>query len=131
MVEKDWVECFDEWLKSGGDERARDVEKGKDYAVGLAKDAYEHAFNQAKLNFRLEMDTHLRIILGKPNFMCVPIFTALRRMGQEIPSKAEAEQAHSILWMLNLYFEHGDAWSEEGEKILTQALKEKQDEITP
>ena len=39
-------------------------------------------------------------------------------MGQDIPRKAEEEQAAVLYWMLSLYLEHGNIWREEGQKIL-------------
>jgi hypothetical protein len=42
------------------------------------------------------------------------IAEALRMEGQEIPRKAEAEQAHALHWCIGLALEHGDDWRKVG-----------------
>lgn len=49
-------------------------------------------------------------ILGRPNFLCSTLAEILRLDGQEIPRKAEREQAAVIHWLLNLYLRHGKDW---------------------
>lgn len=39
-----------------------------------------------------------------------PVAHALRSDGEEIPRKAEDEQAHVMHWMLGLALQHGDDW---------------------
>jgi|SoiMethySBSTD1v2_1073268.scaffolds.fasta_scaffold06035_10 hypothetical protein len=56
------------------------------------------------------LNADLLAILGRPNFACANLASALRADGREIPRKAEAEQAHVIHWMLGIYLEHGAAW---------------------
>jgi hypothetical protein len=69
-------------------------------------------------SMRIELNEHTRAILGRPNFACMRIAHQLRKMGHEIPNKAEEEQATVLWWMLNLYLKYGDKWQEEGERIL-------------
>lgn len=66
----------------------------------------------------LELTEELRWILGQPNFTCIHTANALRLLGHEIKPKIEEEQAAVIHWCLCLYLKHGDAWREEGVKIL-------------
>lgn len=63
-------------------------------------------------------DDEITWILGRPNFWCGSLADNLRRQGHDIPRKAEAEQAHVILWMLNLYFEHKENWREIAYRVL-------------
>jgi hypothetical protein len=66
----------------------------------------------------VELNDEVRWILGRPNFWCSPIASCLRKLGYEIRTKAEDEQAAVIHWMLSLYEVHGTAWREEGRKML-------------
>ncbi len=66
----------------------------------------------------IPLDDHTRDILGTMCFQCISIATALRAMGHDIPTKAEAEQAAVIHWKLNLYLAHGDKWREAGSQQL-------------
>lgn len=68
-----------------------------------------------------ELNDEIRWILGRPNFTCRDTAIILRTMGHEIKTKSEDEQAAVVHWMLCLYEEHGDAWREEGNKILKEA----------
>lgn len=72
---------------------------------------------------QIELNDETRWILGRPNFVCAPIFRALRLLGHEIPHKAEDEQAYSIWWMLNLYLEHGNKWRDVAEVELAKATE--------
>lgn len=65
-----------------------------------------------------ELNDETRWILGRPNFMLIGLAQRLRQLGHVIPTKAEAEQAACIYWMLCLYEQHGENWRAEGEKIL-------------
>lgn len=56
------------------------------------------------------LDDSLREILGRPNFACAEIAVLLRAAGQDIATKAEAEQAAVIHWMLTKYAAHGIHW---------------------
>lgn len=50
-------------------------------------------------------------ILGRPNFACASVAEAMRKkLGREIPRKAEAEQAHVIHWLLTLERDHGEKY---------------------
>ena len=57
-----------------------------------------------------ELTPDLIEILGRPNFACGEIAHAMRAGGQDIPRKAEGEQAAVIHWMLGFYLEHGPDW---------------------
>jgi hypothetical protein len=67
---------------------------------------------------QIELNEHTRAILGRPNFTCIRIANRLRQLGQDIPRKAEEEQAAVICWLLNLYLEHGKKYIEAGEAFL-------------
>ncbi|WP_049460336.1 hypothetical protein [Stenotrophomonas maltophilia] len=54
----------------------------------------------------------VREILGSPNFWCSPWANVLRMRGDEIPNKAEEEQAAVIRFMLNHYLASGADWAE-------------------
>ncbi|HEL5401698.1 TPA: hypothetical protein UOJ25_001812 [Stenotrophomonas maltophilia] len=54
----------------------------------------------------------VRDILGRPNFWCSPWANVLRMRGDEIPNKAEEEQAAVIRFMLNHYLANGADWAE-------------------
>jgi hypothetical protein len=54
----------------------------------------------------------VRDILGRPNFWCSPWANVLRMRGDEIPHKAEEEQAAVIRFMLNHYLANGTTWAE-------------------
>ena len=56
------------------------------------------------------LDDDLREILGRPNFTCARIASVLRLAGQDIATKAEAEQAAVLYWMLSSYAAHGADW---------------------
>lgn len=71
----------------------------------------------------LKPSEELLWILGQPNFACAGTANGLRAAGQEIPRKAEAEQAAVILWMLNLYLKHGEKWRAAGIEFLENAAK--------
>lgn len=56
------------------------------------------------------MNDDLIEILGRPNFGCIQFAQRLRRLGTDIQTKAEHEQAHVIHMMLSMYLKHGDGW---------------------
>ena len=66
-----------------------------------------------------ELNDETRWILGRPNFTLIRMAHRLRQLGQEIPTKAEDEQAACIYWMLCMYEQHGENWRDEVEKFLT------------
>ena len=68
----------------------------------------------------LTWDDEVKWILGRPNFTCIGLAQALRSKGHEIESKAEAEQAAVIFWMLEMYAKYGAAWRVEGPKELQE-----------
>ena len=68
--------------------------------------------------FELNDDT--KAILGRPNFMCAKLADCLRKLGHEIPTRAEEEQAHVIYWLLGKYEEHGADWREAAANELRQ-----------
>jgi len=57
-----------------------------------------------------QINEDLVTILGRPNFTCIRIAERLRQMGDDIPRKAEYEQAHVIYLLLSMYLEHGKSW---------------------
>lgn len=73
--------------------------------------------------FQVPLDDETRWILGQPCFAVHSYANWLRQQGVEIKSKAEAEQAAVIHWMLNLYLAHGPKWREEGRRLLDESLK--------
>lgn len=66
-------------------------------------------------------------ILGRPNFACHGIASALRAKGHEIRQKAEHEQAAAIHFMLGLYLEHGANWPHAAEAYFRD-LRERYDQ---
>lgn len=64
-------------------------------------------------------------ILGRPNFWCGPYAHLMRDCGQDIPRKAELEQAAVIAWMLMLYAKHGKDWREHGKQLLADMKEER------
>lgn len=50
--------------------------------------------------------------LGLMCFQTGPIAHLLRATGDDIPCKAEREQAHVLFWFLRLAIEHGEKWRE-------------------
>ncbi len=57
-------------------------------------------------------------IMGIPNFSAAQEARLMRMVGFQIPTKAEAEQAYVIHWLLTIYAEHGDQWRvKAGEQI--------------
>jgi hypothetical protein len=67
---------------------------------------------------RFELNDQVKEILGFQCFQAGPIAHQLVKLGHTIEGRAEEEQAHVIHWMLHLYFQHGDNWRTEGDKIL-------------
>ncbi|MDF2863676.1 MAG: hypothetical protein K0S02_3948 [Achromobacter mucicolens] len=59
-----------------------------------------------------ELNADLIDILGRPNFTCIRLAQLLRLSGVEIASKAEAEQATVIHYLLGFYLLHGSQWAE-------------------
>ena len=66
---------------------------------------------QEKITIQLNDET--KFILGRPNFWCGQLSRNLRKLGHDIPKKAEEEQAYVIYWMLGLYDQYGDKWRDE------------------
>ena len=64
------------------------------------------------------LNEETRFILGRPNFWCGAKAHVLRKLGHDIPKKAEEEQAYVINWMLEMYEKHGDTWRAHCEKHL-------------
>jgi len=56
------------------------------------------------------MDDDLAFILGSMCFQCITYAQMLRAAGQKIETRAEAEQAAVIYWLLGFYFKHGAGW---------------------
>lgn len=49
---------------------------------------------------------------------CGPMAHKLQAAGYPIDRKAEAEQAHVLMWMLSLYRDHGELWRVRGAQFL-------------
>ncbi|GHB33684.1 hypothetical protein GCM10007094_23100 [Pseudovibrio japonicus] len=58
------------------------------------------------------MTDELRDVLGLMIMQTCPIAHALRRGGEDIPHKTEAEQAYVLHWLIGLVLEHGEGWRE-------------------
>lgn len=71
-----------------------------------------------------EFNDDTKWILGRPNFACIQIAETLRALGQDIPSKAEEEQAAAIYWMLSMYEKYGEDWREKGHQEMLDNLNE-------
>lgn len=57
------------------------------------------------------------------SFICIqcgPIAHIFQKAGYPIPTHAEEEQAHVLLWFLALYRDHGKEWKLEGQKELNR-----------
>ena len=72
----------------------------------------------------LELTEDLTAILGRPNFSCAPIADRLRAMGQDIPKKAEHEQAAVIYFLLCHYLKDRKGWHENATQELRSAAPE-------
>ncbi len=72
-----------------------------------------------------EITPALREVLGMMCFELAPIAHGFRAAGHEIESKAEAEQAFMLHWLIPFALEHGANWRKaaavELEKVLAQA----------
>lgn len=104
-------------------EAARELLEALDHAGELRV----YADQVLALRAALEADTvevpralnaDLMQILGRMCFACGGIAEVFRRSGQDIPRKAEAEQAFVIHWLLLKYAEHGSDWMAKGEQEL-------------
>ncbi len=74
-----------------------------------------------------DLNDETRWILGRPNFWCAPIAGSLRLRGDDIPPKAEEEQAAAIFWMLQMYEKYGadgGDWKKKGDAELNQIGRE-------
>lgn len=71
---------------------------------------------------KLETTPDLIWILGQPSFACCNLAQLLRSSGQEIPCKAEQEQAAVILWMLNFYLADQANWRQSMEQDIKRKL---------
>lgn len=66
-----------------------------------------------------EMTEELKLALGRPNFLCGPIARIFREAGSVIESRAEAEQAFVIHWMVKLVLDHGKDWVDSAQDQLS------------
>lgn len=89
-----------------GSENDQDIAETK----SLIKKAEE-----ATAGHLLPMDDDLKEILGMICFQCIPFCQIFRLDGRDIPSKAEAEQAYTIHWMLGHYLKTGKDWKASAE----------------
>jgi len=67
-----------------------------------------------------ELNADLIDILGRPNFTCIRLAQLLRLSGVEIATKAEAEQATVIHYLLGFYLKHGSEWAEMADEDIEQ-----------
>ena len=74
-----------------------------------------------------EFNEDIRWILGRPNFTCAHTANSLRALGQDIPNKAEEEQAAAIYWMLSMYEKHGNDWRKKGAEEMRANLQKVQE----
>jgi len=66
----------------------------------------------ARLAMLDELNPALISILGRPNFTCIQLAKLMRLAGHKINTRSEDEQAAGIFFLLKLYIQHGDAWSD-------------------
>lgn len=67
-----------------------------------------------------ELNADLIDILGRPNFTCIRIAQLLRLGGVEIATKAEAEQATVIHYLLGFYLKYGRQWAEKADENIKE-----------
>lgn len=68
------------------------------------------AQTERALTYPAEFTDELKWILGLICFQCIQYAQTLRKAGRDIPSKAEAEQAATIDWMLRHYLTDPENW---------------------
>jgi hypothetical protein len=88
-------------------EQLRTVEEAG-YEKGLADGRAE----AAAATYPEELTPVLLNVLGLMNFQTCPLAEILRADGEDIPRKAEIEQARVLHWMIGLALKHGDKWRE-------------------
>jgi hypothetical protein len=67
----------------------------------------------APLTYPRELTPELRQVLGLMIFQTAPVAHMLRDFdGQDIPRRAEDEQAAVLHWLISLALEHGAGWHE-------------------
>ncbi|MEO9297597.1 hypothetical protein [Devosia alba] len=65
-----------------------------------------------------ELTDELREVLSTMLWTSGQLASALRAGGEEIPTKAEAEQVHVLHWFIGLALEHGPDWrAKVGERL--------------
>lgn len=62
----------------------------------------------------------LNFILGRPMYDCMTTAKVLRHQGQNIPERAEDEQAATILWMLNHFLRDPYNWRRNSQEEFSQ-----------
>jgi|GEM_PF-3612547 len=80
-------------------------------------EAWDDAHGARKMTL-FPYSKEVEFILGKPNFRCRQIARRLRERGHDIEKKAEIEQAKVLYWMLGLFFEHGEGWTQKADEYL-------------
>ncbi len=68
-------------------------------------------------------DSEVLDILSKLSFVCAPIAHIFQRAGYPIPTHAEEEQGHIIMWMLGMYRDHGKEWRTKANATLNALRK--------
>ncbi len=67
-------------------------------------------------------DPEILFILSKTCLSCGPMAHVFQRAGYPIPTHAEEEQAHILLWMLARYQQHGIGWRAKADDELRSML---------
>jgi hypothetical protein len=62
------------------------------------------------LEYPSEFTDDLKWILGLMCFQCIPYAQTFRAAGVELPTKAEAEQAYTLDWLLRRYLKDPENW---------------------
>lgn len=102
-----------EWPHATDGERA--------VARSLWTELARRALDEPQLPATVPLNDDTRRIFGMMCFQAAAFASCFRMAGVEIPTKAEAEQAYVIHWMLNLYLLHGAKWRDAAYTDLDEA----------
>lgn len=84
--------------------------------------------DHASLEYPRELTDDLRDVLSLMIWNTNRLANCLRDGGEDIPHKAEIEQAHVLHWLTLLVLEHGPEWRDKAEERLKEiraAIKSK------
>ncbi len=76
----------------------------------------------------IAFDDEVRFILGRSCFVVVEEAEMLRSRGQQIPYRAEDQQAAAIFWLLQMYQEYGAEWRQAARREI-QAWRDGQETL--